>query len=172
MLWPRNSYSKCCIVYLNSLLHRLCSLPFPLCVTLPAIRTRYADSSSLTPTLSFMFPSLTVMCYSPLSDLVAFSSHTDSSSYMDSLHGLIFTHTASLYSWLFMLTSCLWPTYMSLFLLTMSMNFFVFPYFAESFALMVLATLLGLLRLLSAALILLSWPLIILFYIFGQFRNT
>ncbi len=36
MLWPRNSYSKCCIVYLNSLLHRLCSLPFPLCVTLPA----------------------------------------------------------------------------------------------------------------------------------------
>jgi hypothetical protein len=37
----------------------------------------------------------------------------------------------------------------------MSMNF-VFPYFAESFAWMVLATLLGLLQSLSAALILLS----------------
>src|SRR5882762_2550949 len=110
------------LIFINSPLPRLCSLPFPLCVT---VLTTYPNS--------------------PLSNLVASSSHTDSSGYMALLHGLVFILTASFYSGLFVLTLCLWPTYVSLFLLTTSMNFFVFPYFAESFALMVLATLLGLL---------------------------
>ena len=37
MFWPGNSYSKYCTVYLNSLLRHLCSLPFPLRVTLESI---------------------------------------------------------------------------------------------------------------------------------------
>ena len=64
MLWPQNSYSKHCIVYLNSPLCHLCSLPFPLHVTLLLCLQH-----------PYIYPN------SPLSDLVA------SSSYMDSLHG-------------------------------------------------------------------------------------